>query len=153
MDLPAMKRYALLVPFMFVVAVFLPGCPTTEKGASLSGTVSYQSKPVTGASMTLHYPDKTTHNIPVKPDGTFLASGVPPGNVKVTIDTEMIKKMASAPTIKPPKDSPAPPVPGAGAGGAPIYVQIPLKYADQAKTPLTWEFKDGSDKKDFVLAD
>jgi hypothetical protein len=151
-----LRQFAGLSFVLAVSATFLAGCTAEPTGTAVSGTVSYHNKPVTGGELTFHYPDKAVFNIAVKPDGSFATSGVPAGNVKVTVNTEKLKGMTTGQGAAPVKDAKGqkPPMAGTqGEMGSPVYVRIPPQYSDPGKTPLSWELKLPTEKKDFVLTD
>jgi hypothetical protein len=145
-----MNRKLVPLALVFAATPLLAGCPSAGKN-TVSGAVSYKGKPVTGGQMKLVYTDNKTFEMALKTDGTFLATDVPAGTAKVTVDTDRLKDMEKMPKI-PFKDG-KPPVPEGGPA-PPVYVAIPSKYADPARTPLTLEVKAaGPTKQDFVLTD
>ncbi|HZT82971.1 MAG TPA: hypothetical protein VFA26_22265 [Gemmataceae bacterium] len=120
----------------------------------MSGSVKYKGQPVTGGTLTLHPADgkgaPTTVNI--TPAGTFVATGVSPGKMKVTVETESVKGMSGG--YKVPKDmSKDNKVPQFDTSNMPVYVPIPKKYASAQTTPLTWDIGKGNNKQDFELTD
>lgn len=154
---------------------FAAGCGTNNSGSSLSGKVTYKGEPVTGGFIKL-YSDTApavggadnTLRIMIKPDGTVVATNVPAGTMRVAIETESAKG-AGGPAIDPRTGLPA----GMPAGMKPPadydpskfssqagqaanqtkYVAIPPKYADPKASGLTWDVKEGANKKDFDLTD
>jgi hypothetical protein len=147
------------------------GCKPARKDMVITGKVTYKGEPVTGGTMKLYSPDATplpgggdnSFHIQIKPDGTYAASNIPTGPMKVAIETDSIKRamgparnqatglpagVKPPPGYKPPEQQPAP----AGVGTQPKYVQIPAKYADPSTSGLTWDIK-GSETKNFELSD
>ena len=149
-----------LVPFALLLATtpLVAGCPNTANN-SVSGSVSYKDKPVTGGQIKLHYPDKKVFEIALKPDGSFETTGVPTGTATVTVETEHLKNMpkipGGLPKDGPPKDAPKdvkmPTLPDTSL--QPVYVPIPSKYSDPAQSKLTLEVKTGVNKQNLVLTD
>jgi hypothetical protein len=116
------------------------------KTGSVSGKVSYKNAPVTGGKLKFYKDNNLVYPSPIKPDGTFYCADVPPGNLKVVIETESIKNMM--------KDFKAGKYPEMDPSEVPIYRQIPTKYNSPATTPLTVELKVGQDiTKEFELKD
>jgi hypothetical protein len=75
---------------VLVVSLLLAGCGPKRPSGTVSGTITYKSKPVNGA--TLHfYPSSGSAPeaavIPVSQEGTFSVAGVPPGEYKVVVES------------------------------------------------------------------
>jgi hypothetical protein len=73
---------------VWLVALLLAGCgPKREASGTVSGTITYQGKPVNGAALLLYGP--TSHSadftIPVDQEGKFSSTDVPPGDYKVVV--------------------------------------------------------------------
>jgi len=157
-QLSLIRCFSLLLLFVTIV-----GCG--KKDGTVSGKVTYKGAPVTGGFITFEPTNGVAAKGDIKPDGTYKVSGVPPGDNKVVIDTEMLQKMAGM--MNPAKmggDSTQPPpeakdkgakTPTAGdlAGVMPVYVKIPDKYSKKSTTPLDLKVGGGSQKKDFDLTD
>jgi hypothetical protein len=153
--------------FLFFVA---SGCGPTKKEIVVTGKVTYKGEPVTGGVIRLYSSDAgpaekgdNAFPIQIKPDGTYAASNVPTGPMKVAIETDSVKRNsgpARDPStglpagVKPPPGYEPPKQPAAAAdrGAQPKYVQIPAKYAQPATSGLTWDVK-GSETKNFDLSD
>ena len=83
-----------LVTLGTLVPLSLVGCGGVKSG--LSGTVTYNGKPVTGGSIKLHPQAgaKATEPILIQIDpssGTFTNQELPPGTYQVAIETESVK--------------------------------------------------------------
>jgi hypothetical protein len=152
----------LSAAFLASVTVVMAGCgPTGGNPGVVSGTVTYNGKPVTGGNLTLH-PVKGGPDLPIPIDreGKFSSSGVPEGEMQVSIETESLKNKAAVPP-DPPKDMKLPPgvkpedikKPDIDMSNRPTYMKIPRKYADAKTSGLTWTLTKGDNKKDFDLSD
>jgi hypothetical protein len=155
---------AVLLASLIVLVLGLAGC-RKAKQEPMTGKVIYDGQPVTGGMMKLHAPGgKITIPITIKNDGTFTTTDVPPGEYKVTVETESVKEQPDPASPKMPKDfkPPTPPkdvkVPPeidlkVDRKGKAVYVKIPLKYADVKSTDLTWTVGTGKNDKVFELKD
>jgi hypothetical protein len=66
--------------------LLLIGCGGKNQGGVLTGTITYQGKPVNGAAIFLHAPGAETGLlIPVDQEGKFRSTDVPPGEYKVVV--------------------------------------------------------------------
>jgi len=133
---------------------FVLGCGSNRtKPADVSGTVKYKDDLVTAGTVTFHS-EGGIFTGPIKSDGTYSISQVPPGEMVVTIETETANKNRKLPKYgggKPGMSSPMPedrPQPEAGA-----YRKIPAKYANKNKSGLKVTVTTGPQKHDFDLKD
>lgn len=113
--------------------------------ATITGKVLYNGKPVTGGSLVLHPASGGQFPITLRPDGTFSATGAPHGDMKVTVNTEMLHDMT--PAVQSP-DGKTPPRQDLG-----VYVAIPEAYMSPSTTPLTWKIEKGTEDRTFELKD
>jgi len=131
-----------MVFLLLVVSFVSVGCgPSTT---TVSGTVTYQNKPVKGGSVTFIALDtgKPAASGSIKEDGTYSIPRVPVGEVKVCVDTKAMdpSKVARFPKYAPPPGAPAPE--GLTGGGTDKeemirrFVKIPDRYADPSTTDL-----------------
>ena len=67
-----------------LAAVALSGCGDVPRGR-VHGTVQYQGKPLTGATVIFLASDNKTHPVKLKADGTYDVSGVALGPIKVSV--------------------------------------------------------------------
>ncbi|HEY7328513.1 MAG TPA: hypothetical protein VH592_12770 [Gemmataceae bacterium] len=70
----------------------------------MSGTITYNGKPVNGAILHLHPSGEGTTgvNVPVTQEGTFNTSDIPPGEYKIVVEgkkppAQMVEKMTKFP--------------------------------------------------------
>jgi hypothetical protein len=126
---------------LLVVAVC--GCSPASTG-TLSGKVRHQGTPVTAGLVTFHGPDNQTVFATIQPDGTYTATDVPRGLVRVTVRERpraaagMEKRLQerNRGSFKPPD---------AGA------VQLPKKYSDLETTDLSLTVTGGSQSFDIDM--
>ncbi|OWK41739.1 hypothetical protein [Fimbriiglobus ruber] len=75
-------RFCLLAAAVFAAA--LSGCGDVPR-SRVHGTVKFQGKPLTGATVIFIASDNKTYLTELKEDGSFAAAGVARGPVKVSI--------------------------------------------------------------------
>ena len=84
---------------LFVAAVLaataLSGCGDMPRGR-LHGTVTWQGKPLTGATVIFLAKDNKTHLAKLKPDGSYEVSGVALGPIKVSVQQDLPAVAAKA---------------------------------------------------------
>jgi hypothetical protein len=157
---------------LFALALALVGC--SRSVGSVTGTVSYNGKPLKGGSVILISLDGAPgHSADISETGTFSLDKVAAGQYKVCVDTSYLAPpqnssgpatMPSSPIVPkgaktaPPKDAnipegytPSDPAAMQGAAKAKKYVKIPDKYKDADKTDLRFEAKGVADKLDIDL--
>jgi hypothetical protein len=158
-----------------LVVLFLASCVTLsgcagEKGGQVRGKVLVKGEPTAMAEVALH--PVSGSGQPIKGttggDGSFLLTGVPPGEYKVTVTSKMAgmnmggimpqqnmspeeaKALAAKKGIKL--------APGEGGGDMPSMAKpgghpIPPQYTDVSKTPLTLTVTKGLNEPTFNLED
>jgi hypothetical protein len=155
------------LPLLLLVVV---GCGPSNPNApgSVSGQVIYKGEALTAGTVGFHNKDKGLFGATIRPDGTFVATDIPTGEMVVTVETESANPNQGKGPIeykggfgggaegkygkggkgqqqgskKAAQSSPAPE--GANketASGK--YVKIPAKYADPAKSDLKLTIKAG----------
>jgi len=147
-----------------LVLGLIAGCGTTSQApARVSGTITYQGKPVKAGSIAFHM-DKGTYSSALSATGTYQIVDLPVGSATVSIETESQNPDKKTPAYgggMGPKMDPGKMAGGvpAGAGGkskeemAALYVKIPAKYADPKTSTLTVNLERGSQVKNFELTD
>lgn len=137
--------------FVVVVAALCAsaslGCGS--KKATVSGTISYKGEKLGNGSVKFIGADKQAVVGSIRPDGTYSASAVPLGPVKIAVETTPTRKATSGPTI----GVKSPDMGAEFKGEAGKYVRIPDKYKDAEKSGLTYEVKPGSQTHDIDLSD
>jgi hypothetical protein len=83
------RSYPVFVLIALPAALILVGCSSGKKSFTLKGTVSYQGKPLKSGVVRLHMADKRMAMAMIKPDGSFEATEVFPGEAKVTVERRM----------------------------------------------------------------
>jgi hypothetical protein len=120
-----------------VSALLLCGCgdPVSE----ISGKVTFNSAIVKGGNVTFVSPGKASVSAQISEDGSYTASNVPYGDVKIAVDTESLNpnKKAKVPKYGPPPGQSAPQGFGSGEDATKRYVRIPLTYAKPDESGLT----------------
>jgi len=144
------------------------GCDKGSKtgAVEVKGKVTFKGSPVTGGKLTLTSKSKESFPIDLGVDGTFHYRDIPAlliGEVTVTVDTKNVKntgdafKTGGAGTgvglgkLAKQDDSSASDLIKKTEGKRAVYVAIPEKYADPAKSGLVWTIKAGMNEKDFNL--
>jgi hypothetical protein len=130
---------------VILLAVASLGCSkgNKNKGSSLSGKVAVKGELLKGGQMRFQpvaggviYPASITNQ------GTYSVSGLPQGEMKVAVDTEMIKstKYAAPPGVKAPDVS-----------SGQEYVAVPEKYRSPDNTPLRVTISGKNQEQNFDL--
>jgi hypothetical protein len=161
-------RFAMMNRLMAALAlaalVSAAGCsdPRSKLG-TVSGKVTYKRGPVTGGTIMFYSVDGNIAPYPgqIKADGTFFCADVPPGMMKVVIETESVKNDPRGKPLLPEmpegmKDSikDLGKYPKVEGGARTKYRQIPEKYGSLESTPLKIEVRAGEEiTKEFVLKD
>ncbi len=123
---------------IFGAVAALVGCGDSVKTADVSGTVTYDGKPVEEGAISFVPADgKGPSGGGTIKDGKYTATKVPVGNAKVRISAAKVVGAA-----KEDKDAP---------GRPPLTKEsIPEKY--NTKSDLTFEVKSGANEKNWDLA-
>jgi len=143
----------VLSVFLIAMTGLLAGCGRSGSSSSVTGSVTYKGKPVTGGTMLLHGKDKV-FPASLGPDGNYICPSVPAGEYTVTINTEGLKKNVVDPVIGGEEQKLFENKDLAKARASiPAYVPIPGKYADAKTSGLTLTVGSGSNTKDLQLTD
>lgn len=150
------NRAALRLLLCLAVALgAATGCGSKGKKGTVSGKVTYKDAPLTGGTITLYPEGKegAPYPIPINADGSFSASGVPTGKMRVSFETESMKKQAGYQTIKPPRGVKLPEMskPDLDMPNQGVYVQIPAKYSKPETSGQTCEITTGKQDLKFDL--
>jgi len=120
-----------------VLAVLTVGCG--PRFGNVSGTVKFNGKPLSGATITFYDQDKNPVSSAVSPSGAYTITKVRTGKVKVAVAVPLdIPFMSSMPGSKP-----AAPKPG---------IPLPTKYLDPEVSGLDFEVRQGDQTHDFDLS-
>jgi hypothetical protein len=160
----------LLLASGFALLLGCAGCgPATGE---VSGTVTYEGKPLKGGSVTFATTDgKNGQTSEIKEDGTYTVHRVLVGPAAITVETRSLLGAKGAMTPQggrpgqgqgPPAGMRMTPPPGAtpeGAVGNPMYqdrsamyVEIPKRYQDADTSGLNYDVKRGPQNYDIKLS-
>ena len=139
---------AVILAAATTAAVVLAGCGGDGPRGTVHGTVKFQGKPLTGATVVFIASDNKTHVLALQPDGSYSVSGVAFGPVKVSVQQEKervaVKGQYEAPSSesKGVKDEKA----GMRAPSAPeqktkVGPTIPAQYSEADKSGLSFDLK------------
>jgi hypothetical protein len=121
--------------------LFLVGCQGT---GSVAGKVTFQGKPLVYGTVLLIGSDNKSVQAQIQPDGSYSASGLAPGDVKVAVNSPNPKGVAIYAGWKDPnKKPPSLEVPG--------WFAIPQKYEDVTTSGLTVPLMSGSNEFNIDL--
>jgi hypothetical protein len=127
--------------FLFVLAIFGCGRPM----GTVTGTVRYKGEPLPAGTVTFYGANEQSAVAYIKEDGTYEATKVPLGPMKVTVTTPSApptaEQAAKNPMLK--KKNYTPP--------EVHIVPIPPRYGDPAKSGLSLEVIEGPQPYDIEL--
>jgi hypothetical protein len=137
-----------LLALALAIGAGVSGCG--KRSATVSGQVTYKGKPVTSGTVVFFGADgQPSPPATVQEDGTYKATTVPTGPVKVVVDNppplqyglkqKAPKEMANDPEIQ------------QAAQQAKNYVPTPPKYGDVKQSGLTTELSGGSNNYNIEL--
>ena len=139
------RRWALLL--ILAASLGAAGCSST---GTVKGKVSYHGAVVKGGTVTFFYGDGRGIPIGILEDGSYTLDRLPLGQVKVCVDTSALDpKKHKRYSYAPPPGAKAPP--GFSPTSPEVYVAIPAKYADPAKTDLAYEVTAGTQTHDIEM--
>lgn len=124
----------------------IAGCG--EGAASVSGKVTYNGTPVSGGTITFHGTDGKVDGTWIDPDGKYIVTRAPVGEVKVTVE---VGRAGAPPKMPKSKDVPGHPGDKGGGTATGKPMVIPAKYKDPAQSGLTYTLKSGSQVIDIDL--
>jgi hypothetical protein len=118
------------------VALLASGC--APRYGNLSGSVTYNNKPVTGGTITFFDVSEKPISGEIKPDGTYTVSKVRVGRARIAVTTPMAIefKAQGAGDVLP--NAPKPPA-------------IPPRYGDPEKSGLTCDVTEGDQTHPVTL--
>lgn len=132
---------------LLALACALSGCSQGKPTATVSGTVKYKGELVPAGKVTFFGSGNQAATAPIAPDGTYTATEVPLGSVKVTVNTPRptaeLKKAAKQMKRRFGKGNEFPETSDA--------VSVPDKYGDPVKSPLSITVKEGSQPYDIEM--
>jgi hypothetical protein len=124
----------------------------------VSGQVTYNGQPVTGGTITFYPQSGGAYPTSIDEKGAYAVSDLPAGEAAVSVETESVKKTATAEDynkghVNPQLANSSRPGGEGAAASAKKYVKIPPKYADPKTSGLTANLTAGRQEKTFQLAD
>ena len=122
-------------------SLVLVGCGS--KQSELSGTVTYQGKPLSSGSVLVAGSDGMVKASPIQPDGAYKIKGIVTGTIRVTVSSPD-PGIAAAPSRN--MQAPAPPTKDNSK-----WFPIPDDYSDFNKSGLTFDLKRGANRWDIEL--
>jgi hypothetical protein len=132
---------------LILLAATLPGCGGGRPTATVTGTVSYKGELVPSGTVAFFGSSNQVASAPIAPDGTYTATEVPLGQVKVTVNTPRpaaeLKKAAKQTKRRFGK--------GVEFPESVDSVSVPDKYGNPAKSPLGLTVKEGSQPYDIEM--
>jgi hypothetical protein len=130
----------------------------------VSGKVLYQGKPVPGGNVSFLLDGaRGVMSSPIAEDGSYTIQNVPPGTVKITVETTSVRppEQGSPAGMSPAlakqyaeftkKNREKAPQPADPQQAAKRYVPIPVQYSDPDKSNLTYVVKNGKQEHDIDL--
>jgi hypothetical protein len=142
-----------------VVALLLVGCgPKRAKTGVVTGTVTYNSKPVNDAALMLYLasagPDAAPITIPVTHEGEFRISDVPAGEYKIVVQGSAgATQVPPALFAKMPKEKQAEMKAKLDSMNTPATIPFPNKYKELRTTNLKCTINESDQKMDLPLSD
>lgn len=153
------RRLAGLAAFALAVPLVLTGCG--EGTGDLTGTIMHKGKAVASGSISAVGADGIPHGGSIGPDGRYTLTGLPVGEVKITVVSPNPAKSGRADgrgagargegrgkeaRAMPKRDDPTP-----DPEAAKNWFPVPDTYADIARTPLRATVKRGPTAHDIDL--
>lgn len=116
---------------LFAALAVLTGCSGPKRLASLSGKVTYKGKPVSVGAVYFHGPAGELAMGNLKEDGSFVATDLPIGEVRVSLKVQdpgiYAQQLKSPPSLDP----------GKSENGDRV-TSLPNKFADPASSGLAY---------------
>jgi hypothetical protein len=142
-------RRRLLIGLVVVSYAAVAGCAGGT--GTLTGTVTYQGKPVVFGAVTVQAADGSRRMGNIEPDGTYTVTNVPTGRVTIAVSSP--EPPAPAPASAPsrlarPGYSPPPPAPAVDRSK---WVKLPDQYADPVQSELTTTVSSGTNTFNIEL--
>ena len=141
----AWRRAARTGPGFLVLALAAAGC-SGEDRLTLNGSVSYQGKPLPAGMVRIRSDKDHVSVAKVRPDGTFIATDVFSGEVRVAVEEDpsaaMRQRMAASDPAHTARNAPAP---------AARPVAIPARYQDVETSGLVYTVTSGTRSLDIEL--
>lgn len=130
-----------------ILLLFLCGCGNS---ANVSGKISYQGRPITYGSVIFLRSDNSAFTAAIKPDGSYLVEGIPPGNASIAVISRNPALGRSA--VHPPKpNSAGKPEAALQETAVQGWFPLPHNYEDAKSSGLTCDITKGQVIHDIEL--
>jgi hypothetical protein len=140
-----MRRIAAMVLPILLIGV--GGC---DKTATVTGTVTYQGRPVTYGSVIFLNADKTARSGVIATDGSYRVEGVLPGTARIGVISRDPARGRSA--VRGPKSaSPATTSETAPTAPASGWFPLPSRFESPASSGLSCDVNSGSSSHDIEM--
>jgi hypothetical protein len=141
------KRWVMFLAL--AVSVGALGCGSSE--GKVSGKVTYKGAPLKGGNVYFTTADNKTEMSQIDEDGSYTIPQVPPGPVKISVETASLKKTGSRKSYGPKDIAPGTYTPPDPTEAKRRYVEIPARYEDPQQSGLTYTVTRGSQTHDINL--
>jgi hypothetical protein len=143
----SLRRYGSGLLLALLLVPLATGCGG-KAGATVSGTVTYQGKPLSSGIVTFVPDVGPAHNADIQSDGSYRMTNVPVGPVKISVTTNSPQNRA-APSKMPTSAEGFAKMEASMKGGKESL--IPARYTDPNKSQLTYTVKKGKQQFDIEL--
>jgi hypothetical protein len=137
------------------------GCGGMGK-VTVTGKVTYRGAPLKGGNVVFNSLEgKVSPSTRIAEDGTYRMENCPTGKVKITVETESLRRGATGigqkafvpPKYQPPpgQDNPSNYKPPDNEDTSKRYVQIPMTYSTMLESPLEYQVRSGETTHDITL--
>lgn len=143
-----MFRSTILAAAGLTVAVAISGCESGPGFGDMSGTVTYEGKPLPGGQVIVtNEADNLMASGYLSPEGTYSIKQVPAGPVRVIVRNEELKHQISEKAAKDLQRKGVPIVIEKDPSKGNKYVPIPARYASRETSELKYEVKKNEESK------
>lgn len=138
------KRYGSGLLFALLLVPLATGCGSGKAGATVSGKVTYQGKPLSSGIVTFVPDSGPAHHTEIKSDGSYRLANVPVGPVRIGVQTKSGQSGS-------PSKEPTGKEDGKMADTRWKESLIPTHYTDPNQSQLTYTVKKGKQQFDIDL--
>jgi hypothetical protein len=133
-----------------VLSLGTAGCGGSK--GTVSGKVYYKDAPLKGGNVTFVNADKQSYLVAIQEDGSYSIEKVPPGEIKIAVETASLKPPNSyVLRNKPPADAGGSYTPPDYEARAKRFVPIPDRYSNPDQSGLQYTVKGGKQTFDIKL--
>ena len=132
--------------------------PASVRASRISGQITYNGKPLTGGTITFYTDGAGNYPLAIGTDGTYEGTGLPSGDLGVSIETDSVKRQMSASSYHDARGHKMEmgPVPAAfqqKQAAQAEFVAIPKKFANPKTSGQSVTLEPGRNTKNFELKD